>query len=295
MGHTVIIIVNYRNEQLTISFVREEIKKISSPHTVVVVNNDGMEETDERLSRALNAPLIKDIDAVPNLSENYVISTHENLGFARANNLAAEFAHKHIHPEYLLFSNNDIRIKVNDTLELLINKLQDNPKIGIIGPKVEGQHGELQSPEPFYPFWDRYVAMYLATPFMGRQRKTERFHLDYAEKAAEGYHYKVMGSFFLMRLSDYLDCGMMDPNTFLYSEESILSERIKKIGKAVYYYPEACVVHAHGATTKQLGSHAMNQCKIASECYYYREYIHEKKWKIRVGVMLHKLILLIRG
>ena len=58
-----------------------------------------------------------------------------------------------------------------------------------------------------------------------------------------------MGSFFIVKTQDFINCGMMDPNTFLYAEEIILSEKLKKINKQVYYFPSVTVLHEHGQTT----------------------------------------------
>ena len=63
---------------------------------------------------------------------------------------------------------------------------------------------------------------------MSLKRKQMRFNLNYAQNAQEGYHYKVMGSFFMLRAKDFFDCGEMDPHTFLFAEETILTERSLK-------------------------------------------------------------------
>ena len=294
MIQTAIIIVNYKNANLTIRFVNEELKKLSSPYTVIVVNNESCITEDSFLAEKLNGQVIHDIFQQPSKSKCFIISSKKNLGFAKANNLAFDFAMRYIKPQYVLFSNNDIQIRDNDTLSLLIQTLESDSKIGIIGPMIKGLKGELQSPEPYRPFWDRYVWMFISTPFISKEKKTQRFMLDYPQKAKEGFHYKVMGSFFLMKAEDYFKCGQMDPNTFLYSEETILSERIKAIGKSVYYYPKTCVIHAHGATTKKIGNSKINKYKVRSECYYYRKYMKEPLWKLWIGTIIHEIILSVK-
>ena len=158
------------------------------------------------------------------------------------------------------------------------------PQAGAIGPKVIGLDGNLQSPEPFIPFWKRHVALYWSNLFMSKSRKAKVFGDDYARTAAEGWHYRVSGSFFMVRASDWKACGGMDPNTFLYSEEMILSERLKKEGKGVYYYPEVAVIHEHGTTTrKYYDEYRIRMMKFRSECYYYRTYIGTPSWQIAVA------------
>ena len=118
-----------------------------------------------------------------------------------------------------------------------------------------------------------------------------RFKLDYSSTAEEGFHYKIMGSFFMLRMADYITCGMMDEATFLYGEEVILSERLKTVNKKVYYYPGVCVIHEHGATTKKaLGHRGINGYLLESLMYYYRTYRHEPKWKCLLCRGLYMLI-----
>ena len=54
----------------------------------------------------------------------------------------------------------------------------------------------------------------------------------------EGFCYWVQGSFFIMRTSDFMEIDMFDPNTFLYGEEPILAEKLKRIHKRMYFYPK---------------------------------------------------------
>lgn len=151
--------------------------------------------------------------------------------------------------------------------------------------------GELQSPEPYMSFWDRNVWMYLSTPFYSKEKKRQRFQLDYSRDAKEGFHYKLMGSFFMVRSKDFKECGMMDEHTFLYAEEPILTERMLKIGLQPYYYPQVAVLHNHGATTKKyFRSSQIEWIKFESECYYYLHYKHTPLWQIMVGKLVHKLI-----
>ena len=291
-----IIIINYKNEQRTINYVKTELSKIRTPHKIIIVNNGATEESDEVLSKGLSACLVEKDSRTDYLDKDcYIISNPENSGYAKSNNMAALFAKEHFKPEYLLFSNNDIRILSDNVAESLIEKLDETPEAGIIGPKVVGLDGKLQSPEPFFNFWDRYVWIYLSTPFYSKKKKAERFKLNYSQHAQEGFHYKVMGSFFLVRANDYYECGMMDPNTFLYAEETILTERMKNIGKKVYYYPKVSVLHEHGSTVKQhLQKKKRDNIFFKSECYYYQEYIGTSRFEIFIGRIVHELISFIK-
>lgn len=286
-----IILINYKMENLTIKFVKEELSKITFPHLTIIVNNGATDESNRVLSSSLSARIITDIDNC-SISNNdiYILSSIENLGFARGNNLGANFCRRHFNLKYILFTNNDIKIFSVDVVERLIEKLENMPNVGIIGPSVIGLDGKKQSPYPYISFWDRMVWMYWSTLFYSKEQKNRKFHFDYPENAQEGFHYYVMGSFFILRIDDFFNCGMFDPNTFLYAEELILSERMAAIEKQVYYYPAVKVIHAHGSTTSKHGYGKSNDWKFDSLMYYYKTYRHVGNASLLIGRLTHWLM-----
>lgn len=274
------IIINYKMEELTCSFVKEELSKCKLDNLVVIVDNGATEESSQRMSEVLNAPIVRDING--EINENcrcFVIFNKENTGFARGNNLGVNFVRRHFDCQYLLFSNNDIRLKDPDVVEQLIAKLEDLPDVGVIGPKIVGLDGHCQSPDAFYPFWtevvgkrwERFIPLYYIDSFDPNQAK-------------EGYYYRVMGSFFLCRTRDFLKCGMMDDGTFLYMEEACLSDRMNDIDKRCYYDPSVCVEHHHGATFNRY--HGKKNYLLESQLYYYRKYQGVSSFPILLARML---------
>ena len=197
-----IIVINYRSEDKTISFVKNEMIKVSSDNAVVIVDNGSTDESFSTLLEAFKGWPYQHV---------FVVPSKENLGFAKGNNLGAEVAINQFDPDVLLFANNDISLRSDDVVDKMALKLISEPQAGAIGPKVIGLDGKLQSPEPFIPFWKRHVSLYWSNLFMSKKRKAEVFGEDYSEKAAEGWHYRVSGSFFMVKTSDWKACGGMDP------------------------------------------------------------------------------------
>ncbi len=278
-----VIVINYHSEEKTIGFVRGELAKIRSDHAVVIVDNGSTGESRDRLLEAF-----KGADQCV-----FVVPSEENLGFAKGNNLGAEVARNQFAPDVLLFANNDIRLEGLDVVDRMADKLMSLEDAGALGPKVVGLDGRLQSPEPFVSFWDRHVALYWRNLFFSKSGKP--FWEDYSQTAQEGFHYRISGSFFMVRSADYFACGEMDSRTFLYSEEMILSERLKRIGKGVYYFPEVSVVHEHGATTgKYFDRIKIRELRYRSEKYYYKTYIGTPAWQFPVGDLTYSLKKLLR-
>lgn len=271
-----IIIVNYREYDRTERFIREEVSRIRMPYRLVVVDNGG----DEAQARTLRERTGAEVLVRP------------NDGFAAGCNAGAE-ALKDV--DYLLFTNSDLHLVSDNVVEVLAAKLEACPEIGVIGPEVVGLDGRRQSPEPYMGLWDRYVWMYLSTPFLSKEAKRRKFLLDASEEAQEGCHYRVMGSFFLCRREDWERAGGMDPHTFLYAEESILSERMNAIGKKVYFLPSVTVVHEHGATIR---SH-IDRTKAAwlrfqSDAYFYCRYKGYPVWQTTLAGWIYRLILSVK-
>lgn len=275
-----IVIVSYRSDDRTVAFVREEISKVGMPHQTVIVDNGASPEEAESLAARL--PGVQVIAA-------------ENGGYARGNNLGAHWLREHVRPERILFTNNDIRLESDRVVETLTESLAAHPEAGAVGPEVVGLDGLRQSPEPYLGLWKRYVWMYLSTPFLSRERKGRVFALDYPEKAGEGFHYKLSGSFLMVDADAFFQAGMFDENTFLYAEENILSERLDAIGKGCWFCPSVRVVHEHGSTVKE---HFRNKesalMQFRSMAYYYMRYKGYSRLSVVLARWIFRAVLLVR-
>lgn len=275
-----IVVVSYRSDDRTVAFVTEELSKVEIPHSIVVVDNGATPEEAEALATRL--PGVK------------VIAT-DNGGYARGNNIGARWLRENVRPTHILFANDDVRLLSEDVVETLVDKAARNPNIGAIGPEVVGLDGSRQSPEPYLGLWKRYVWMYLCTPFLSRERKRKAFLLDYPEEAAEGFHYKLSGSFLMVDSDAFFQAGLFDENTFLYAEESILSERLSKIGRGCYFCPSVRVVHEHGKTVNQhYSGHLPARLQFRSMAYYYSNYRGYSRMSTGLAGLLFRAILLFK-
>lgn len=289
--NTVYIIVSYKNEQQTVSYVERLFAQKSTLYKIIIVNNGASDNSSNELCKSLNAIRIDDINVEKTKdSVVYVIDSPNNLGFARANNMGAVFARHMFDPKYLVFTNTDVYLMQDCVVDSMILKIKEHPEVGIVGPKVIGLDGNLQSPEPYLSFWTRYVSKPLTSRFWSEAKRRIKLKEKYTENAKEGYVDKVMGSFFLVDAEAFFNCGMMDPNTFLYYEELILSERMKAIGKYTYYYPEVTIIHEHGVTIKKYNSRLkMEKLNFESAKYYYHTYKHTSLLEIYLGKLLYFL------
>ncbi|MFI3305847.1 MAG: glycosyltransferase [Rikenellaceae bacterium] len=283
------IVVNYRSEQRTIRCISEELTRCTLPHRIIVVNNGATAATNATLALALNATVVDKIaQPIDPQTKIFIINTPLNNGFARGNNLGVEFVTTHFDVEYLLFSNNDIVLRSDHTIESLVGRLSTLPDVGIIGPKIVGLDGEYQTPYLYSSFWREMVMSQWGrfVPFY-RGKEYQDGKLFIRESAHEGYYYRVMGSFFVAKTEVYIACGKMDPNTFLYGEEVILAERMLRIGQYNYYYPSVEILHEHGTTINNNRDLFRGRDYLAESLfYYYREYRGVSNYAIHIAKAL---------
>jgi GT2 family glycosyltransferase len=274
-----IVIVNYLDYARTERFIREELSRISCPYRVVVVDNGNDASGAETLRQHTGCQVL----------------VLENNGFAAGCNAGAAALCEDPEVDVILFTNNDIHLKTDDVVDRLMVKLRKRPDIGVIGPEIIGTDGRRQSPEPYLGLWKRFVWMYLSTPFLSRKAKRRIFRLDYSGQAAEGVCYRVMGSFFMCPREAWEQAGGMDPHTFLYAEEPILSERMLHVGRQTYFLPSVTVVHEHGATIgKHLAWKKAAWLQFRSNAYYYRTYKGYPAWQTTLAGWIYRLVLCLK-
>lgn len=265
------VIVNYGTHDRTVQYVKEELPKCRLSQLIIIVNNGATERTTSYFVQELKANRIDNISQISgnnNEGNIYVIHNPENSGYAKGNNIGVRFVNNHFDVDYLLISNNDIVFQQDDVVEKLIDKLNELPDAAVIGPKVVGLDGKCQSPYWYIPFW-REMLLYPLQRFIPFFTLPS---LDCA-KADSGYYHHVMGSFFVVAYSDFLLCGMMDENTFLFYEEWILSDRMLAIGKKIFYFKEVAVLHDHGVSMKKMNNKLIKRdFFLESGLYYFRHY-----------------------
>lgn len=275
-----IVVVSYRSEERTVQFVLHELAKVQAPHAIVVVDNGATAEEAAMLGNRL---------------PGVTVLAAENGGYAKGNNIGARWLRENVHPKHILFTNDDIVIASVSVVEALAETAAENPMIGAIGPEVVGTDGLRQSPEPYIGLWDRYVWMYLSTPFISLARKRERFGLDYPACAGEGPHYKLSGSFILVNADAFFEAGMFDEQTFLYAEECILAERFSRIGRCCWFLPSVHVVHEHGKTVDgHMSKRAQALLQYDSMAYYYTEYKGYSRFVTLLVRLFYRLILSVK-
>jgi GT2 family glycosyltransferase len=171
-----------------------------------------------------------------------LIANSANLGFGAANNLAMSKAQG----EYLLLLNSDAFPKAG-AIATLVNYLQANPKVGIVGPRLVHADGSLQLscfrfPSPLRAWLEN---LWISTAFADH-----RFLGDYRHWAHDSLRNVdwVIGACLLLRRNVFSQVGGFDEKFFMYSEEADWQRRIRDAGWDIAFIPDAVVTHLGGAS-----------------------------------------------
>jgi GT2 family glycosyltransferase len=186
-----------------------------------------------------NSP--KEFDAfagwVPN-PRVVAISTRQNLGYGRANNLAIrDSVRRH---KYHLICNPDVFLGP-ETLPQLYRMLEDRPDVGLCSPRIVGTDGKLHHsckrlPSPLDLAIRRFTP---ATWFASQRAHYEMRDQSYEEPMEVPF---LSGCFMFFRSSVLARLDGFDERYFLYIEDLDLSRRAAAIARNLYS-PDVRIVH----------------------------------------------------
>lgn len=225
-----IIIVSYNAEhhlQLCLESCLAAIKSIDAE--VIVVDNHSLDQVVDKLQPLF--PTVK------------FYGLNENLGFSKANNYGVEKAKG----EYVLILNPDTIIPEN-IFEKLLPFIQQNEKIGMIGPRLIDMNGK------FHPESKRN----LPTPrnsfsklFKIGNTSTNSYYKEDVKETEVAPVSILVGAFMFLKRSTYQTIGGFDPRYFMYGEDIDFSYSSELSGFINYYKGDCTVIHFKGESTKK--------------------------------------------
>lgn len=167
--------------------------------------------------------------------------SHQNLGFAGGNNLGA----RHATGEYFFILNPDTTVQ-EDTLQMLVDYIQEHPEIGILAPKLVYADGHVQeSCRRDMGFWDLVIKRtFLSKTRWGRRRLQNYLMGDFHHDTTQEVEL-VTGAAMLIPRKIYEEVSGFDERYFLFMEDFDLCKEVRKAGYKVVYFPKALVNHFH--------------------------------------------------
>lgn len=271
-----LIVVDYNSINKTLNYIVEFNKKITNRQQIpVVIVDNYLVDKNIQIEHFFHVKSEKthfedkDIYLYETCEFGKIIYcfANDNLGYAKGNNLGAKIARHYFQPDIFIVSNNDLRIIGTFDLSSIISLFDNDERIGVIGPKIIGLKGEVQSPQKQLPWYKGLIEAFWLKgwPFY------KVIDDDYSNESK--FCYRVMGSFMIIDSQKFFEVGMFDENTFMFGEEVILSERMKRHNYLVYFYNDLEILHEHGASVKKVASKIIAEKWMYSSLeYYYMNY-----------------------
>ncbi|MDR1763200.1 MAG: glycosyltransferase family 2 protein [Dysgonamonadaceae bacterium] len=229
-----IITVNYNVKYYLEQCLDSVFKSIKNIETeVIVVDNASSDGSMEYLK--------------PRFPEVRFIESAENLGFARANNLAIESSAG----DYVLLLNPDTVIG-EKTLENVCRFMDETPDAGAVGVKMLTGFAQFlpESKRGFPSPWNSFCKMTGLARLFPLSRRFGGYHLKFLDKNQTHKVDVLAGAFMLIRREALQKTGGFDGDFFMYGEDIDLSYRISRAGFANYYFPEP-IIHYKGESARQ--------------------------------------------
>lgn len=180
-----------------------------------------------------------------------LIKSKENLGFSKGNNVAI----RQCQGRYIALVNPDV-IVFPGCLDKLADFLDQNPKVGDVGPRVFNPDMTQQSTCRRFPtLWNNFCsATRLEGIFKGRRffAGEHMFYFPHDRTLAVDV---IVGCFSMIRRETFDEVGLLDEGLFMYGDDVDWCRRAWNAGWQVVFYPEPRAIHDRGKTTAPFPVH----------------------------------------
>jgi GT2 family glycosyltransferase len=206
-----------------------------------------------------------------------LIESEENLGFARANNLAL----RRSSGKYILLLNPDTEIKPG-AFETLIRFMEEHPQAGGAGPYLLNPDNTLQVSCYPLPTLTRELwrLLYLDWIWPYGTYTQERWSTNKPRKVGV-----LKGACVILRHSALEKVGCMDEDYFMYSEEVDLCYRFHKAGWPLYWVPQAKIVHYGGQSVHQAAADMFFYLYESKILYFRKNYGRLAGWGYKLIIL----------
>lgn len=224
-----IIIVNYNVTQLLRNCLFSIQKYVSDvDYEVLVIDNASPDSSWKNL-----------ISEFPQVQ---FIENQQNVGFAKANNIAVEKAKG----EYILLLNPDTELK-SESMKILLDFAKSQQSFGCLGVRLFNAEGR------FLPESKRAIP--------NLYNSFEKLFVNFKENPSKSYYRNdiseeeiaevevITGAFLLCERLKYQEIGGLDEAYFMYGEDIDLCYTFLNNGYKNYYYGKVSVLHIKGEST----------------------------------------------
>ena len=230
-----VIIINYNTYKLTSSCISSVIEYTRDCQYEIILIDNHSTECDPGL-------FVKEFPSIK------LISNDRNEGFARGNNLGIEQAAGN----YILLLNSDTYL-TEDSISKSVSFLSGHDDTGVLGCRMVFPDGKLQySARRFRSVsWElldlfRFIPWLMPYPVRARRMLGKYFRHDQDIECDW-----VNGAFFLFpkKILEKLPGHKLDDRFFMYGEDQLWCEQIKKLGYRNRFFAGTTIIHINSGST----------------------------------------------
>lgn len=281
-----VLILSYNTCDITKNCLSALVACLQSPLNsslsaeIIIVDNassDGSHQMLDDFSRTSSIP----VTYIPN---------KENVGFARGNNLALQYAKG----RYILYLNSDVILNTIPFLEL-IQQFKDRDSLGALtvgvvltdGTRDEASHRGFPTPWNAFCYYSQLEHISLHIPFL--RRIFGGYHQTW--KDTNGAHtIDVASGAFLLVKKQILDrLKGFDEAFFMYGEDIDLAYRLSLLGYSILFYPAYTVTHLKYSSGIK-NSNVKTKKKMSKHFYEAMKIFYDKHYRAKYPVIITKLI-----
>lgn len=253
-----IIIVNYKSTNFLLKSLKSMYNDMNGHPVRIYIqdnaSNDGVEEI------------------LKSFPEVQLTINSQNIGFAKAINKAV----KKSSSPYIMIINPDTILE-KGFFQTALQYMEENPEIGIVGPKIYNNDGSIQGsarafPTPLSGFFGRtsFLSKWFPNNWITRNNiLTKKINGTLPVEVDW-----ISGACMVIRREALLDVGLLDERFYMYWEDVDWCKRMWLKGWKIIYYPKIRMIHYVGGSSNKRPIKSMYE--FHKSCYLY--FVKYKAW-----------------
>jgi len=251
-----VIIVSFNTKELLQKCLDSVRQQMQDDWEVWVVDNASSDGSSEYLKS------LKWIHFIQNIN---------NEGFAKANNAAL----KQTSAKYCMLLNSDAELLPNQPITALLSELDNNPKIGIITPRIilptgkldQACHRGMPSPWNGLCYFSGLEKVTGKIPLLNKL--TGGYHLTWKDLSVQHSIDACSGAGMIVRSSSIAEVGLMDEQFFFYAEDVDWCMRFLRAGYEIVFDPSVTILHKKSQAGKNAVSPEQSDSKKRAQAAFF--------------------------
>lgn len=268
-----VIIVNYKSTDYLIKCLDSIKASADAVKLNILVQDNASEDGVERIGTLYPGVQLQ-------------MNTH-NMGFAAAVNHAV----RHSRAPYIMLLNPD-SVVVAGLFDNVIEYMENNPDVGILGPKILDEDGTVQGSARAFP--TPLTALFGRTSLFTRLFPNNRItSANLLTQQCDGINPMevdwVSGACMVVRREAVDAVGLFDEQFFMYWEDADWCKRMWEAGWKVVYYPRSAIIHFVGKSSDKLLARSVFEFH-KSVYLLFVKYSHRSYWLMKPIILFGLLV-----